>query len=358
MENLKNAAVIGYGGMGQWHAAHMEGLSYFGSKAPKSDVVRCAGVFDIDSEKCDLARMHGLRVYSSLDELLCDPDVDITVIAVPNGSHEELVVKCLNAGKNVICEKPVAMSPESLERMIAASEKNGRVFSVHQNRRWDDYFVTMKKLVESGKIGTVMSMESRVHGSNGIPGDWRKTKVDGGGMLYDWGVHMIDQALKMNGYDVERVFCHLDYLTGCEVDDGCFIDIFLKSGIVCRVEICTYNFISLPLMYVRGTDGTAMVCDWGSDVEVVRCTAWKDNDIKPVKTASGLSKTMAPRSERSIEKFTVKKEEVRVHDYYRNFCAAIDKKEPLAVNHDEMRVVMRVIDAAFESARTGDAVRL
>lgn len=167
---------------------------------------------------------------------------------------------------------------------------------------------------------------------------------------------MIDQTLWMNGYDVDRVNCYFDKLTGIEVDDGCFVDIYLKSGIRCRVEINTYNFISLPLMYVRGTEGTALVRDWGSDIEIVRCTQWRDHDIKPVKTASGLSKTMAPRSERTIESYTMPKDPVSVHDFYRNFCDTIDNKAELIVTHDQMRVVMKVIEAAFESARTENTV--
>lgn len=354
---MKKAAVIGYGGMGQWHVAHMEGLSYFGTPAPKSDVVTCAGIYDIDPIKGDLARANGINVYETLDDLLNDKEVEIVVVAIPNDVHEEYVIKCLDAGKNVICEKPVTTSSESLERMLAAGERNGKIFRVHQNRRWDDYYVTMKNLCESGDIGDIISVETRVHGSNGVPGDWRKIKARGGGMLYDWGVHMIDQALWMNGYDVDRVFCTLDYLTGVEVDDGCFIDIFLKSGIRCRVEINTYNFIFLPLMYVRGTEGTAIVNDWASDVQVVRCTQWRDNDIKPTKTASGLSKTMAPRSSRTIENYKVKKEVVDVHDYYRNFCDAIDGKAETVIKPDEMRVVMKVIEAAFKSAETGEVVK-
>ena len=343
--------------MGQWHVAYMEGLSYCGMKMSKSDVVSCAGIYDIDPAKTELARLYGLHAYGSAEELLADKEVDLVVIAVPNDLHEYYVVKCLEAGKNVICEKPVAMSCESLDRMIGAAERAGKIFSVHQNRRWDSYYVTMKRLAEEGELGEVLSVETRVHGSNGIPGDWRKTAEKGGGMLYDWGVHLIDQALWMNGYDVDRVFCSLDYLTGCEVDDGCYIDIFLKSGIRCRVEVCTYNFISLPLMYVRFSEGTAKMEDWGSDIEIVHCTEWKDGDIKPVKTASGLSKTMAPRSERTIEKQTIQRDTVHVHDYYRNFCAAIDGVEPQIVTHDQMRTVMRVIEAAFESARTGQSVK-
>lgn len=354
---MKKAAVIGYGGMGQWHVAHMEGLSYFGSVAPKSDTVRCAGIFDIDPAKCDLARLYGINVYASLEELLADPEVEIAVIAVPNDVHEELTVKCLEAGKNVICEKPVTTSLESLDRMIDAADRTGKVFCVHQNRRWDDYFVTVKALCESGDLGDIISMETRVHGSNGVPGDWRKHKAQGGGMLYDWGVHLIDQALWMNGYDVDRVFCTFDYLTGVEVDDGCFVDIFLKSGKRCRIEVNTYNFIPLPLMYVRGTEGTAIVNGWASDVHVSRCLQWSDHDIKPVKTASGLSKTMAPRSSRTMKEYDIKKADVDVHDFYRNFCDTVDKKASLVITHEQMRVVMKVIEAAFKSAETGEAVR-
>lgn len=354
---MKKAAVIGYGGMGQWHAAHMEGLSYAGTLAPKSDVVRCAGIYDIDPKKEDLARLYGINVYDSLEALLADSEVEIVVVATPNDLHEEMVIKCLEAGKNVICEKPVTLSLESLDRMIDASDRTGKVFCVHQNRRWDDYFLTMKHLAESGKIGDVISVETRVHGSNGVPGDWRKVKAQGGGMLLDWGIHMIDQMLWMNGYDVDRVFCTFDYLTGVEVDDGCFVDIFLKSGKRCRVEINTYNFISLPLMYMRGTDGTAIAESWQSGIKVSRCIQWRDNDIKPVRTASGISKTMAPRNSRTIEEYDLPLEEADVHDFYRNFCRVIDGKESLVVNHEQMRVVMQVIEAAFKSAETGEVVK-
>ena len=171
---MKKAAVIGYGGMGQWHVAHFEGLSYFGSKAHKSDVITCAGIYDINPEKQELARLYGINVYSSLEELLGDKEVEIVVIAVPNDLHEEMTIKALDAGKNVVCEKPITMSSESLERMIAAAERNNKVFCVHQNRRWDDYYVTMKRIAEEGQIGDIISMETRVHGSNGVPGDWRK----------------------------------------------------------------------------------------------------------------------------------------------------------------------------------------
>ncbi len=355
----KKVGIVGYGGMGQWHACSITGTTYLEAiPFEKSDVAEVAGVYDIDPEKCRKAQKDGYTAYDSLDALLAVPDIDIIVVATPNDVHESIAVRAMEAGKHVIVEKPVTMSCEALDAMIAAAEKNGRMFSVHQNRRFDDYYVAMKKLADEGAIGDIISIESRIHGDHGVPGDWRKTVEQGGGMLYDWGVHMLDQQLWMLGYDVDRVYAHFDYLTGIPVDDGCYVDVFLKSDKVLHTEICTYNFIPLPMMYMRGRTGTALFGTWGDDIQVVRCTDWGDHDsILPVKAAAGLTKTMAPRADRSMEQFTVKLPKTDVHNYYRNFCAAIDGTEPLLVTHEQMRVVMRVIMAAFESAKTGTVVK-
>ena len=356
----KKVGVVGYGGMGQWHVCSIVGEVYMGSiPFETSDVCEIAGIYDIDPEKMKKAQADGIRTYNSLDDMLGDPEVDIVTIATPNDVHEDIAVRSLKAGKNVICEKPVTMSSESLERMIAAAEESGKLFSVHQNRRYDDYFVEMKRIADEGVIGDIISIESRIHGDHGVPGDWRKTVEAGGGMLYDWGVHMIDQQLWMLGYDVDRVYAHFDYLTGVPVDDGCFIDIFLKSGKFLHVEICTYNFINMPLMYMRGRTGTAIFNTWGDDIRVTRCTDWGEHDdILPVKAAAGLTKTLAPRSDRAIEKLNIKLPRTNPHDYYRNFCAAIDGKEKQLVAHDQMKSVIKVIMAAFESAKTGQVVKL
>ncbi len=355
----KKVGIIGFGGMGKWHAGSITGEQKFcGLKFNESDAVELAGIYDIDPVKMEQAIGFGVRTYESREALLADPEIDIVVIATPNDVHEEIACDAFNAGKHVICEKPVTLSCESLERMIACAEKNGRTFSVHQNRRFDDYYVTVKHLVEEGKIGDLISIESRVQSDHGIPGDWRKFEAQGGGMLYDWGVHMIDQQLWLCGYDVDRVYAHFDQLTGVEVDDGCYVDIYLKSGIVLRVEICTYNFIPLPLMYVRGRTGTILANTWFGGLDMVRCTDWGDHDdILPVKAAAGFTKTMAPRGERAIERSHVDYEITDVHNYYRNFCDAIDGKETQLVTHDQMRVVMKVIMAAFESAKNNCVVK-
>ncbi|MBQ8440724.1 MAG: Gfo/Idh/MocA family oxidoreductase, partial [Clostridia bacterium] len=143
-------AVIGYGGMGGWHVERLL----------TSDVAELAGIYDIKEERNELARSRGIHAYESLDALLSDKSVELVTVAIPNDVHEEVVVAALNAGKNVICEKPVTLTMESLDRMIAAAEKNNVHFSTHQNRRWDVDFLAMKQVYDSGEIGKVINIES------------------------------------------------------------------------------------------------------------------------------------------------------------------------------------------------------
>jgi len=93
----------------------------------------------------------------------------------------------------------------------STQEKTGYVFMVHQNRRWDEDFLTIKKIYETKQLGEMYHVEQRVFGSRGIPGDWRKYKEYGGGMLLDWGVHMIDRLLVMVPEKIKTVDCHLSF---------------------------------------------------------------------------------------------------------------------------------------------------
>lgn len=245
----KNAAVIGYGGMGGWHTQHLL----------ESDVCNLAGIYDIKEERSELARSRGIRAYSSREELLSDPSIDMVTVAIPNDSHKEVVMAALDAGKNVICEKPVALSVQDLQDMIDCANRNHRLFSVHQNRRWDVDYLAMKQLHDSGEIGRIINIESRIHGSRGIPSDWRGEKEHGGGMLYDWGVHLIDQILQIMDGKVTHVYCQFDHITNKEVDDGCKLYLTFEDGATALIEVGTLNFIAMPRFYMRAEKGTALI---------------------------------------------------------------------------------------------------
>ena len=129
-------SLIGYGGMGHWHA---EVLKEF-------EEIFLYSIFDTDSSKIEEAKEKGYHTYASFDEVLADEKVDILLLAVPNDWHKPYADKALIAGKNVISEKPVTLCSSDLQEMIDAANKSGKLFTVHQNRRWDEDFLTVKKI--------------------------------------------------------------------------------------------------------------------------------------------------------------------------------------------------------------------
>ena len=345
----KRVAVVGYGGMGGWHTRYIL----------ESDVTELAGIWDIKAERRDLAKERNIFVYDSFDALLADESVDIVTVATPNDVHMPLVIAALEAGKNVISEKPVAMSSDELEQMIAASKRTGKLFTTHQNRRWDKDFLLMKQVYASGELGEIFSIESRVQGSRGIPGDWRKLKAHGGGMILDWGVHLIDQMLQLvNDKKIEKLYCKCDYITNDEVDDGFKLDLYFEGGLTARIEVGTSHFISLPRYYMAGTKGAALVEGWKSNCKVVYCFDENEKDVAPVVTAAGLTKTMAPRDSKTIAEYEIPQPESDVHDFYRNVCAAIDGEAEQIVTHAQLLRVMKVMEAAFRSDSLGAPVEI
>ncbi len=339
--------VIGYGGMGGWHV----------ERAQKSDVVELVGIYDIKQERSELATSRGIKAYESFEAVLNDKEIDLVTIAIPNDVHEEVAVACMKAGKNVISEKPVTLSVESLRRMIEASEKYGVKFSVHQNRRWDVDYLAMKEIFKNNTLGEIFNIESRIHGSRGIPSDWRGIKKYGGGMLYDWGVHLIDQVLTLySETKLKYVYCEFTNITNDEVDDGFRLTLRFENGARAYIEVGTYNFISMPRFYIQGKKGTGIITDWRENCKIIECTAWHESDVIPVETAAGLTKTMAPRDEITTKTYELDRPASDVHEYYRNFCAAIDGTADQLVTHPQMLRTLSVIEAAFLSVEKNSTV--
>ncbi len=343
----KNLAIIGYGGQGAWHA----------NWAQKSDVVSLAGIYDIAEKRVNAAKENGIHTYASFEEALADPKVDIVLCATPNDVHKEIVIRALEAGKNVVCEKPVALSVADFDEMTAAAKKAGKLFTVHQNRRFDVDFLAIRSLIQSGEIGEPINIESRIHGSRGIPSDWRCHKPQGGGMILDWGVHLIDQMLQLIPETVTNVYCETTNITTNEVDDGFHLLLTFESGKRAIVEVGTYNFLALPRFYMQAKSGTALIEDWQKKCRVAKLKAWNEKEVTPVQTAAGITKTMAPRDELTLDYYEIERPVSDVHDFYRNLVRAIDGKEEQLVKLPEVRRVLRVMEAAFLSAEKKEAVR-
>lgn len=352
MEKI-TAAIIGYGGMGMGHHGIM--------KFQFPDEIEVKGCFDIDEGRCALARKYDIITYSSRQELLEDEDIDFVVVATPNDVHKEIVIDALEHGKHVICEKPVALSVDELKEMIEAANRNNRIFTVHQNRRWDPDYLLVKQIVEDNTVSDVFNIESRVHGSRGVPGDWRNIKKYGGGMILDWGIHLFDQVLHFfEDAKIVSVYAQTSMITTDDVDDNFKVEFKLDNGVDYHVEVGTSNFVSLPRWYVQGKNGTAVIEDWENNGKVVMVEDWENKDAEPIRAGVGLTKTMAPRTDDSIKEFPLPelKKEYRFKRsvLHENLIKAIKGEETQLVTHEQQIRLMKLIEAIFESAENNKVV--
>ena len=149
---------------------------------------------------------------------------------------------------------------------------------------------------------------------------------------------------------IDTVFCETTHITNKEVDDGFYLTITFESGKVAFVEVGTYNFIALPRFYMKAENGSALIVDWREKAKVAKCKYWHENDVLPVQTAAGLTKTMAPRDEVTMDTYELEIPKSDVHDFYRNFCQAIDGNATQLVTHNQMRIDMKLMECAFKSA--------
>ncbi len=345
MEKIRHA-IIGFGGMGGWHIRSLR------EKVP---AIETYGAYDIRPEAMAAAEREGLRTYASLDELLADETVDLVTVAVPNNFHREYSVRALRAGKHVVCEKPVTLNAAELEEIIAVRNETGRLFSVHQNRRWDRDYRIVKEAKDRGLLGQVYLVKSIVQGSRGAMYGWRSYKENGGGMLLDWGIHLIDQAMQMFPEPVVGVDAHLLSLYTPGVDDNISIRIRFEGGCSYTMEMVTNCLINLPRWHVQGTEGTLQVDEWNCAGRLMKLKPnaemkWED-DI--VYTEAGPTRTMAPRPQYTMLELPLPDVQADWAEYYNNIVGVIRGTEELIVTPEQALRVMKVVDLMFKAEAEG-----
>lgn len=349
MTTTKHAIVIvGFGGMGNYHSKLIK----------DNQKVEVTGTYDVLEERRKASVEAGYPAYESYEAVLNDPKVDVVLIATPNDVHKELAIKAFQAGKHVICEKPVTLSVSDFKEMLAVADEAGRVLMVHQNRRWDEDFLTIKQMYNEKTVGDLFRIESRVHGANGIPGDWRHLEEFGGGMLLDWGVHLLDQMIFMIDSKITSLSSRLSFILGDGVDDGFEAYLQFENGVSAVIEVGTTNFITLPRWYVKGTEGTGIIEDWSMNGRIV--TRNQDAvkvEPKPIQAGVGLTKTMAPPSEEATITGALPEAFRQPSSFFDNFADVIEgTAEPIVKNEEVLRV-LNIIEAVFESARTGETLK-
>lgn len=349
---MLNLGIIGFGGMASNHFNSLKNYQR----------VNVKGVFDLNQKRVEYAQEQGLKVYLSKEELFNDPDIDIILVATTNEAHKELSIEAMKSGKHVICEKPVTLSSKELAEIIEASKNYDRIFTIDQNRRTNKDFILMKRCVEEGLLGDVYVIESRVEGSRGMPTGWRTVKELGGGMMLDWGVHLIDQLMYMINQKVTNVFCKMYNIEYADVDDNFRLTMTFESGLTAHIEVSTNNYITHPRWYVLGKQGTLQIDGWDCDGKIVKCidknNVWEDEIVY---TKAGPTKVMAPRNSNSTETILLS-EPMDVVDsltvVYDGLVDAIEGKAKLKITPEQAMRVMKVMEAAFVSHQTASAVNV
>ena len=348
MEKVR-LGIIGFGGMGKNHARN----------APKADVEVVAAC-DILPERVEEAKAMGIAAYNSAEELLADERVNTVILTVPNYLHKEMAIKAAAAGKNVITEKPAALNVAELDEMTEACRKAGVFFTAHQNRRWDRDMLIAKKAYETGLLGNVFTIESTLHSGNGYMHEWHLYKKYGGGMIYDWGVHLIDQILFMlPGVKVNTVFADIKNVLHDEVDDYFKIILKMSNGVTCMIELSTYILKYQPRWLVAGDKGTLIVESLGGRSGAVYRTGQMLEKL-PIEIAEseiGPTRQFAPVPPGGIIEEPMPEVETDVREFYWNVRDVINGVAEPKVTIPSVRRVLAVMEAAWKSSDTNEAVQ-
>jgi len=190
MKAQLKVGLIGYGYAGAtFHAPLIE---YSGSTALAVIATTQTGKAKVDYPTA--------LVVSNIDQLLAIDELDCIVIATPNDTHFDLAYKVLNSGRHVVVDKPVTLTADEAKTLTDFAAQKNVAFVPFHNRRWDGDFLTLQALIGSGKLGRITHFESHFDRFRpDVPQRWREESARGGGLLFDLGPHLIDQALVLFG---------------------------------------------------------------------------------------------------------------------------------------------------------------
>ncbi len=349
-------AVIGYGFIGR---RHVETLRAF----EDSD---CVAVCDIDVRRLAEVRERypQMPVYEDAAEMLAREHLDGVIVSANNLAHKDLVIQAAHAGCDIICEKPAALNVAEFDEMMAAVREAGVRFTVHQQRRFDKDFATVKACYDQRLVGDVYTIQSSLYGYNGNMHDWHVYADQGGGMLYDWGVHLIDQILYMVDGRLETVFADVRNVINAEVDDYFKIILRFANGVTAEIELGSYFLSDQPGWFERhwfmgGNTGSVVVNKFDAEGSIVRTTHLLENvaeDQDKSAKSYGPTRSFGVPEPGLIVTEPLPHVDVEQSDFFVNYFRALAGKEEILVKPEEVRRVLRVMEACRTSAKTRRSV--
>lgn len=294
----------------------------------------------------DHSEIPGVEVVDDFAPLLRD-DIDLIILATPNKTHVELAKKAMNAGKAVVVEKPVAPTPEEAQELCDLAKEKNVLFTVYQSRRLDGDFLTVKHLIESGRLGDVVDYECHYDrfAKPGKPKAWKLEMIKGNGPLYNLGVHIIDQVYVLFGMP-EEIYADFRIQRDDNVwPDNFEIDFYYpdKKAIVSASEVVAHPG---PHFMVHGRKGSFL--KYGLDVQEGALVSGKrPRDGNWGKDPENMYGTFYDAENGMCE--TIRTEDGNYGKFYDNLYGALTGTAQLAVKPEETVEVLKMMEAALRS---------
>lgn len=307
-------------------------------------------------------------IYKSADELFNDAQVQLIVISTAPVSHFEMAKNAMEKGKHVLIEKPFVPTEKEARELIGISEKQGVVLTVYQNRRFDSDFLTLRKMVEQGKLGRIVEFETHFdrHRPEVPTATWKAVQAPGTGAVYDLGSHLMDQAVVLFGKP-QRItgFVGAQRIGGEGLEDSCTVLLHYdggkdteagEGGVLVTVKAAVVSLEEKQLRYwVRGTEGTWRKEGLDPQEDQLRKEGVKLGDRGyGIEGKEWWGQLTSLEDGKTVRKNVETVEPPTYCEFYSRLAKALrGEKGMLPVQSEEAALVIRLIELARESSQSG-----
>jgi len=302
---------------------------------------------DVERDRRAEAReTYGCDVYANLGSMLKNEAVELVVIATPTKYHTPMAIQALNAGKHVLVEKPASRTAKGIDRMMAASAQAGTVLTMHHNRRLDPDFLYVREVIDSGRLGKVFRINRSVTGFS-RRNDWQVLLKYGGGMIGNWGVHLVDQVLQLLDGGVADIWSDVNHLCNPgDAEDDLIALIRGNNGLVVDVQMTSVNAAPTPNWVVLGDCGSLWI--EGKTARMKCFDKAKLSDVEPNDIHYAYNRAYGCHPDPDQIPWEEIEEEAKPKQayptYYDNLYAGVRDGAPLLVEPESARLTYQVLE--------------
>jgi predicted dehydrogenase len=294
----------------------------------------------------------GVRIVRSIDELLAMPEVRLVVIATPNETHYPFARQCLEAGRNVLVDKPFTTTLEEAKSLVDIAKETGRLLTVYQNRRYDGDFQAIRKLVADGTLGRIVRLETTYDRFRPQlkPGAWRETAGPGSGILFDIAPHLIDHALVLFGLPEAVTADVRTERENAAADDAFDITLHYSNGMRAVLRSSILAAAPRPRFVLLGTQGSFVKQTFDPQEMNLRRGSIPEGKPWGYEPEENWGVLTVPSGDSFTER-RIPSASSDYRDYYANVRDAILGRAALAVTPAYALDIMRLLELARESSQ-------